>query len=200
VRGRSDRGSSPDSLRSVRLTACPASIPHPPIHIGGSVAQESSFDVVSQVDLMEVTNAVGQAQKEISQRFDFKGTAAAINPEGKDVLVLAADDESQLGRVYDVLAEKLARRKVPLKSLERGAIEPAAKGTVRQRVKIVSGLDSELAKEIAKFIRGLGVKVQPTIMGDHIRVAGKNKDDLQTVIAALREKDFPRALQFQNYR
>ena len=164
------------------------------------MAQESSFDVVSQVDLMEVTNAVQQAQKEISQRFDFKGTAAAVEPEGKDALVLAADDESQLGRVYDVLAEKLARRKVPLKALERGAIEPAAQGTVRQRVKIVSGLESELAKEIAKFIRGMGLKVQPTIMGDHIRVSGKKKDDLQAVMAALRNEDWPRALQFQNYR
>ena len=164
------------------------------------MAQESSFDIVSQVDLMEVTNAVHQAQKEIAQRFDFKGSAAGIEPEGKDALVLAADDEGQLQRVYDVLAEKLARRKVPLKSLERGPVEEAAKGTVRQRLRVVTGLESELAKEIAKFIRGLGLKVQPQIQGDQIRVTAKKKDDLQAVIAALREKDWPRALQFQNYR
>jgi hypothetical protein len=164
------------------------------------MAQESSFDVVSEVDLMEVTNAVQQAQKEISQRFDFKNTAAGIEPEGKEAIVLTADDEHQLGRVYDVLAEKLARRKVPLKSLERGVIEPAAKGTVRQRLKVVSGLEGDLAKDVAKFVRGLGLKVQPTIMGDHVRVAGKKKDDLQTVMGALRDKDWPRALQFKNYR
>lgn len=164
------------------------------------MAQESSFDIVSQVDLMEVSNALQQAAKEIGQRFDFKGTAAGIAAEGKEAIVLTADDESQLERVYDVLAEKLARRKVPLKALERAAVEPAAKGTVRQRVRVVSGLESELAKEIAKFIRGLGLRVQPTIQGDQVRVAGKKKDDLQAVMAALREKDWPRALQFQNYR
>jgi len=164
------------------------------------VAQESSFDVVSEVDLMEVTNAVQQAQKEIGQRFDFKNTAAGVNPEGKDAIVLTADEEGQLGRVYDVLSEKLARRKVPLKALERGAIEPAAKGTVQQRLKIVSGLEGDMAKEVAKFVRGMGLKVTPTIMGDHVRVSGKKKDDLQAVMQALREKDWPRALQFKNYR
>ena len=164
------------------------------------MAQESSFDVVSEVDLMEVSNAEQQASREIGQRFDFKGTAAGISPEGKDALVLTADDEHQLERVYDVLAEKLARRKVPLKSLERGKVEPAAKGTVRQRIAITSGLGGETAKEIAKFIRGLGLKVQPTIQGDQVRVSGKKKDDLQAVMAALGEKDWPRALQFRNYR
>ena len=164
------------------------------------MAQDNSFDVVSEVDLMEVTNALQQAQKEIGQRFDFRNTAAGAEPEGKEAIVLTADDEHQLERVYDVLAEKLARRKVSLKSFERGAVEPAAKGTVRQRLKIVSGLEGELAKEIAKFVRGLGLKVQPTIMGDHVRMSGKKKDDLQAVMAALREKDWPRALQFKNYR
>lgn len=164
------------------------------------MAQESSFDVVSEVDRMEVTNAVHQAQKEIEQRFDFKGSAAGISSEGQDALVLTADDESQLERVYDVLAEKLARRKVPLKSIERGPVEPAAKGTVRQRLRIVSGLEGELAKDIAKFIRGLGLKVQPMIQGDQVRVSGKKKDDLQAVMAALRDRDWPRALQFRNYR
>ncbi|MFN2432362.1 MAG: YajQ family cyclic di-GMP-binding protein [Gemmatimonadota bacterium] len=164
------------------------------------MAQDSSFDVVSEVDHMEVANAVQQAQKEISQRFDFKGTAAAVTPEGREAIVLAADDENQLQRVYDVLAEKLARRKVSLKALERGAVEPAAKGTVRQRLKVVSGLEGETAKDIAKFIRGLGLKVQPTIQGDQVRVTGKKKDDLQAVMAALRDREWPRALQFQNYR
>ncbi len=164
------------------------------------MAQESSFDIVSEVDLMEVTNAIQQAQKEIGQRFDFKNTAAGISAEGKEAVVLTADDESQLERVYDVLAEKLARRKVPLKALERGSVEPAAKGTVRQRLRIVSGLEGETAKDIAKFVRGLGLKVQPTIQGDQVRVSGKKKDDLQAVMAELKEKDWPRALQFRNYR
>ncbi|MBA2565690.1 MAG: YajQ family cyclic di-GMP-binding protein [Gemmatimonadetes bacterium] len=164
------------------------------------MAQDSSFDVVSQVDLMEVSNAVQQASKEIAQRFDFKGTSAGITAEGKEAIVLTADDENQLERVYDVLAEKLARRKVSLKSLERSTPEAAAKGTLRQRLKVVSGLEGETAKDIAKFIRGLGLKVQPTIMGDHLRVTGKKKDDLQAVMTALREKEWPRALQFENYR
>jgi len=164
------------------------------------MSQESSFDIVSEVDFMEVTNAVHQAQKEIGQRFDFKGSAASVELQGHDALVLTADDEHQLERVYDVLAEKLARRKVPLKSLDRGPVEPAARGTVRQRIGIVSGLETEMAKDIAKFIRGLGLKVQPTIQGEQVRVSGKKKDDLQAVIAALRERDWPRALQFTNYR
>ena len=164
------------------------------------MAQESSFDIVSEVDHMEIANALQQAAKEIGQRFDFKGTSAAVIEEGKDAIVLTADDEHQLERVYDVLAEKLARRKVPLKALERARIEPAAKGTVRQRIAVVSGLGGETAKEIAKFIRGLGLKVQPTIQGDQVRVSGKKKDDLQAVMAKLKEKDWPRALQFQNYR
>ncbi len=162
--------------------------------------QDSSFDIVSEVDLMEVQNAVRQAQKEVGQRFDFKNTAAGISGESKEEVVLTADDEGQLERVYDVLTDKLARRKVALKSLERGPVEPAAKSSVRQRLKVVSGLEGETAKEIAKFIRGMGLKVQPTIMGDHVRVTGKKKDDLQAVMAALREKDWPRALQFKNYR
>jgi uncharacterized protein YajQ (UPF0234 family) len=164
------------------------------------MAQEFSFDVVSEVDLMEVSNALHQAQKEISTRFDFKGTAAGAETEGNEAIVLTADDEHQLERVYDVLAEKLARRKVPLKALQRGTVEPAAKGTVRQRLTITTGLGTEVAKDIAKFIRGLGLRVQPTIQGDQVRVSGKKKDDLQTVMAALREKDWPRALQFTNYR
>ena len=164
------------------------------------MVQESSFDIVSEVDLMEVANALQQAQKEIGQRFDFKGTGAGITSEGRDSVGLTADDENQLERVYDVLAEKLARRKVPLKALERGKVEPAAKGTVRQRLRIVSGLEGETAKEIARFIRGLGLKVQPTIQGDQVRVSGKKKDDLQAVMSAVREKDWPRALQFRNYR
>lgn len=164
------------------------------------MAQESSFDIVSEVDFMEVSNAVHQAQKEIGQRFDFKGTAASITAEGQEAIVLSADDEYQLSRVYDVLAEKLARRQVPLKALQRGAVEPAAKATVRQRMAITTGLGGDVAKEIAKFIRGLGLKVQPAIQGEQVRVSGKKKDDLQAVMAALREKDWPRALQFRNYR
>jgi uncharacterized protein YajQ (UPF0234 family) len=143
------------------------------------MADDFSFDIVSEVDWMEVQNAVQQAIKEIGSRFDFKGTAAEIRHENKETIVLVGNDEHGLKSVRDVLDSKLVRRGVSLKSLEEGPIEPAAKATVRQT---------------------LTLKVQPTIQGDKVRVAGKKKDDLQAVMTAVKAKDWPRALQFQNYR
>ena len=164
------------------------------------MADDFSFDIISEVDWMEVQNAVQQAIKEIGSRFDFKGTPAEIRHENKETIVLVGNDEHGLKSVRDVLDSKLVRRGVSLKSLEEGPIEPAAKATVRQTLTLKSGLESELAKDVSKFIRGLGLKVQPTIQGDKVRVAGKKKDDLQAVMTAVKAKDWPRAIQFQNYR
>jgi uncharacterized protein YajQ (UPF0234 family) len=161
---------------------------------------DPSFDIVSEVNWMEVQNAVQQAVKEIATRFDFKGTAAEIRHDAQDTIVCVGDDESKLRAVKDVLFSKLVRRGVSLKALEEGAIEPAARATVRQALTLTSGLESELAKDVAKFVRGLGLKVQPTIQGDQVRVSGKKKDDLQAVMAAVKARDWPRALQFTNYR
>jgi len=163
------------------------------------VAAENSFDVVSDVSLMEVSNAVEQAMKEIRQRFDFKGSASDISLEGT-TLTLVSDDESKLSSVTDLLQTKLVKRGVSLKALEYGKIEPAAKGTVRQAVKIRKGIPSEKAKEIVKHLKSLGLRVQAQIQEDQVRVSGKNRDDLQAVIHALKERDFGVDLQFTNYR
>ena len=161
---------------------------------------DPSFDIVSEVNWMEVQNAVQQAVKEIATRFDFKGTAAEIRHESQETIVLVGDSEGHLRQVKDVLHAKLVKRGVSLKGIEEGPFEPAAKATVRQTLTLKSGLESEQAKDVAKFIRGLGLKVQPTIQGDQVRVSGKKKDDLQAVMAAVRAQDWPRALSFTNYR
>ena len=163
------------------------------------MAAENSFDVVSDVDLMEVSNAVQQAMKEIRQRFDFKGSVSDITLE-KETLNLHSDDESRLKAVIDILAGKLAKRKVSLKALEYGKIEPAAKGTVRQVVTIRKGIPSEKAKEIVKFIKSTGVRVQAQIQESQVRVSGKNRDDLQAIIQRVKGQDFGLDLQFTNYR
>ena len=163
------------------------------------MAAENSFDIVSDVDLMEVSNAVQQAMKEIRQRFDFKGSVSEITLE-KEILTLHSDDESRLKAVIDILQGKLVKRGVSLKALEYGKIEPSAKWTVRQTVTIRKGIPSEKAKEIVKFIKGTGLRVQASIQEDQVRVAGKNRDDLQQVIQALRGHDFGLDLQFTNYR
>jgi uncharacterized protein YajQ (UPF0234 family) len=163
------------------------------------VAQDNSFDVVSDVSLMEVSNAVQQAMKEIRQRFDFKGSASDITLEGS-ALTLISDDEAKLKSVIDVLQTKLVRRSVSLKALEYGKIEPAAKGTVRQVVTIRKGIPSEKAREIVKRVKSLGLRVQAQIQEDQVRVSGKNRDDLQAVIQALKGQDFGLDLQFTNYR
>jgi len=163
------------------------------------MAASNSFDVVSEVNMMEVSNAVQQAMKEIRQRFDFKGSVSDIRLEG-ETLTLDSDDESRLKAVIDVLTTKLVRRGVSLKALQYGKIEPATKGSVRQVVTIQKGIPMEKAKEIVKFIKGSGIRVQAQIQENQVRVNGKNRDDLQAVIGSLKAQDFGLDLQFTNYR
>jgi uncharacterized protein YajQ (UPF0234 family) len=163
------------------------------------MAGGNSFDVVSEVNMMEASNAVQQAMKEIRQRFDFKGSVSDIQLEG-DVLTLNSDDETRLKAVIDVLTTKLVKRGVSLKALQYGKIEPAAKGTVRQVVTIQKGIPTEKAKEIVKFIKGTGIRVQAAIQENQVRVSGKNRDDLQAIIGSLKGQDFGLDLQFTNYR
>lgn len=158
-----------------------------------------SFDIVSEVDTQEVRNAVDQAMREISQRFDFKGTDTSI-ALNDDAIDMASATEDRLKAAWQVLQEKAVKRNVPLKALQPGDVQPAAKGTVRQAVKVVTGLSDEKAKEISKFARQAVPKVQTQIQGAQVRVLGKNKDDLQAVIKAVKEHDFGVALQFTNYR
>ena len=163
------------------------------------MAQEFSFDVVSKTDLQEVTNAVQQAQKELAQRFDFKGSKSSIELSGEE-LVLVSDDEGKLVSVKDILETKLVKRKVSLKALDYGKVEPAASGTVRQRAKIVQGIETEKAKAIVKTIKDAKVKVQASIQSDQVRVVGRSKDDLQRAMTLVRETDYGIPLQFTNYR
>jgi len=163
------------------------------------MAQQNSFDIVSQVDNAEVANALNQTMKEVHQRFDFKGSKASVEQEDKD-LVLAAEDETKLRNMNDILQQKLVRRGVPLKALSYGKIEPAAGGTVRQRAAIQQGIPQDKAKEIVRFIKDSKVKVQAAIQGDVVRITGKDRDTLQDVIAKLKAKDFDINMQFTNYR
>ena len=163
------------------------------------MAGSNSFDVVSEVNMMETSNAVQQAMKEIRQRFDFKGSVSDITLEA-DMMTLLSDDESRLEAVIDVLTTKLVKRGVSLKALQYGKIEPAAKGTVRQVVTVQRGIPTEKAKEIVKFIKGTGIRVQASIQENQVRVSGKNRDDLQAVIGSLKAQDFGLDLQFTDYR
>lgn len=163
------------------------------------MAKESSFDIVSKVDLSEVTNTINIAEKEIANRYDFKGSKSQITLENEEI-VLVSDDEFKLKQLKDVLLNKLIRRKVAIKNLVYGKIEPASGGTVRQRAKIIQGIDKDNAKTINKIIKDMKLKVKTQIQDDQIRVTGKSKDDLQNVIAKLRETDSPIELQFINFR
>jgi uncharacterized protein YajQ (UPF0234 family) len=163
------------------------------------MAAENSFDVVSKIEMTEVTNAVTQATKEISQRFDFKGSKSSITEE-KDALVIISDDEYKLKSVIDILQGKLVKRGVPIKNLTYGKVEPAQGGTVRQRVTLQQGIPTDKAKEIVKAIKDAKLKVQASIQADQVRVSGKSRDDLQAVIALLKGKEFGIELQFTNYR
>jgi uncharacterized protein YajQ (UPF0234 family) len=159
----------------------------------------SSFDIVSEVDLAEVRNAVDQASREIVQRFDFKDTGTGVDLDN-DLIELRSSTEERLKAALDVVKEKCIRRKVSLKALHEGPVLPAAKGTYRQTVNVNSGISDEKSRDINKAIKGLGLKVQTQVQGDQIRVTAKIKDDLQTVIKQLKEKDFGIPLQFTNYR
>jgi uncharacterized protein YajQ (UPF0234 family) len=159
-----------------------------------------SFDVVSQVDMQEVRNALDQARREIANRFDFKGTDSSIDLT-EHQLELHSNTEQKLKALVQVLEEKLVRRQVPLKALAYGKVQEAAKGTVRQSVTLNVGISEDRARELNKFIKGLNMKgIQSQVQGDQLRVSGKKRDDLQAVIAALRGHDFDIPLQFVNYR
>jgi cyclic-di-GMP-binding protein len=159
-----------------------------------------TFDVVSEVDMQEVRNAVDQAQRELSTRFDFKGTDSSVALHEKEIELHSASEE-RLKAATQVLEEKLVRRKVSLKALAYGKVEEAAKGTARQKVALNVGISDEKAREIGKFIKGLSLKgVQHQVQGDQLRVSGKKRDDLQAAIAAMREHDFGVPLQFTNFR
>jgi uncharacterized protein YajQ (UPF0234 family) len=160
---------------------------------------QSSFDIVSEVDLQEVRNAVDQTSREIHQRFDFKNTGTSVELADQ-AIELNAGTEDRLKAAYQVLQEKMIRREVPLKALQPAEIQQAAKGTVRQTVRLVTGISDEKAKEISKFVRQHVPKIQTQIQGSQVRVMGKSKDDLQAAIRAVKEHDFGIALQFTNYR
>jgi uncharacterized protein YajQ (UPF0234 family) len=160
---------------------------------------ESSFDVVSTVDLQEVKNAIGQAMKEITTRFDLKGTSSTIDLQGEEILISTAD-EGKIKAVRDVLETRLVKRSVPLKALTFGDVEKALGGTARQKVSLQKGIPSDKAREIVKIIKGTKLKVQASIQGEQVRVSGKNRDDLQSVIRLLKDTDLGIDMQFTNYR
>jgi uncharacterized protein YajQ (UPF0234 family) len=161
-----------------------------------------TFDIVSQVDMQEVRNAVDQAQRELATRFDFKGTDSTVELHDKEKEVrLHSSTEDRLKAVVQVLEEKLVRRKVSLKALDYGKVEEAAKGTSRQTVTLKAGVSQDNARAINRWIKDKGPKgVQSQTQGDQIRVTAKKRDDLQSVIAGLREEDFGIPLQFENFR
>ncbi|WEY92431.1 YajQ family cyclic di-GMP-binding protein [Bacillus subtilis] len=163
------------------------------------MAKESSFDIVSKVELPEVQNAIQIALKEISTRYDFKGSKSDISLDKKE-LVLVSDDEFKLSQLKDVLVSKLIKRNVPTKNIEYGKVENASGGTVRQRAKLVQGIDKDNAKKINTIIKNSGLKVKSQVQDDQVRVTGKNKDDLQQIISAVRGADLPIDVQFINFR
>lgn len=163
------------------------------------MAKESSFDIVSKIDLPEVSNAINIALKEIQNRFDFKGSKSNIALE-KEELVLLSDDEFKLEQLKDVLISKLIKRGVATKNIQYQKIENATGGTVRQRAKLVQGIDKETAKKINMLIKNSGLKVKSQIQDDQIRVTAKSKDDLQSIITIIRGADLPIDTQFINYR
>ena len=160
---------------------------------------DSSFDIVSKVDMAELKNAVDQTMREIGTRFDFKNSVSDVQIEG-EVLKLHSDDEYRLKALIDVLQSKLMKRGISIKALDYGKIEPASKGTVRQEIKLKQGLDADTARKVSKLIKDSGKKVTSQIQGDQVRVTGKARDDLQAIIQLLKAADLPVDLQFVNYR
>ncbi len=161
---------------------------------------ENTFDIVSKIDLQEVSNAIQQALKEVHTRFDLKDAKADIKLEGKDAIIVTAVDDYKLKAVNDVFQQKLVKRGVPLKALTYGAVEPAAGATVRQKITMQQGIPIENAREIVKLIKDSKKKVQASIQGDTVRVSGKDRDSLQEIIALVRGRDFGIDMQFTNYR
>ena len=159
-----------------------------------------SFDIVSKVDLQEVSNAIQQALKEVHTRFDLKNSKSTIELEGKEAIVMHSEDEFKLKSVNDVLQQRLVKRGVPLKALTYGTVEPAAGSTVRQRISMQQGIPIEKAREIVKLIKNSKAKAQASIQGDLVRVSSKDRDTLQGIIAMVKGQDFGIDLQFTNYR
>src|SRR5258707_2333146 len=164
------------------------------------MAAENSFDIVSKVDLQEVSNAIQNALKEIHTRFDLKDSKSDIQLEGKEALVLSSVDEYKLKAVTDILQSKLVKRGVPIKALSYGAVEPAAGSSVRQKITMQQGIPIEKAREIVNVVKDSKKKVQAAIQGDTVRVSGKDRDALQEIIALLKGHDFGIDMQFTNYR
>jgi hypothetical protein len=160
----------------------------------------ASFDVVSEVDLQEVDNAVNQAQKEMGQRYDFKGSKSKLEWDKKGLITITADDDYKLTAVTDIMQNKLVKRAISLKSLDYGNIEEISGSLKKQVVTVKQGIEKEKAKEIVKLIKNMKIKVQAQIQEDKVRVTGKKLDDLQAVIAELKGKDLGLDLQFENMR
>lgn len=163
------------------------------------MAKENSFDVVSQVDMQEVDNAVNQAVKEMSTRFDFKGSKSSITIS-EEKLLITGDDEFKLKNVKDILEQKLVKRGISLQALVYGKPEKASGETVRQKVDLIQGIDRDKAREMTKMVKESKIKAQVTVQEDQLRVSAKNRDDLQSVIKLLQGHDFGLPLQFVNYR
>lgn len=164
------------------------------------MAGDNSFDVVSKVDVQEVKNAIDQATKEITTRFDLKNSKSTIALEGQDVVQLASEDEYTLKAIIDILQTKFVKRNVPLKNLEYEKIESAAGSSVRQKIKLKQGVSSEVAKKIVALVKDSKKKAQASIQGDTVRISAKDRDILQEIIALLKGKDLGLDLQFTNYR
>jgi hypothetical protein len=158
-----------------------------------------SFDIVSQVNSMEIENAVNQAKKELANRFDFKGSSAEIVLE-KSEIKLSAEDQFRIRALCEIVMGKLAKRQISLKSVEKADPDISPLGHARQVIKIKQGIEPVVAKQVAQFIRDTKLKITTQIQGEEVRVSGKSRDDLQSVIAAVSAHDFPVALQFQNFR
>jgi uncharacterized protein YajQ (UPF0234 family) len=162
-------------------------------------ATDSSFDIVSKVELPELDNALNQARKEIDNRFDFRGTGSRIESTHETVTVFSAD-EFHLSAMIDVMETRLIRREVPVEAVSWGPVQPGPKGTVKREAKVLQGIDADKAREINKFVKGVDKKVNVTVQKDQVRVSSKSKDSLQAVIKAVKEHDFDLPLQFTNYR
>ncbi len=159
----------------------------------------SSFDIVSEVDWQEVKNAVNMANKEIVNRYDFKGSHAKIE-ESDPLVVLCGDDAYKVGQMLDILQLKMARRAINLESLEKGEIRESPAGKAVQEIRVRQGIDTDLARKIVKLVKGQKLKVQAAIQGDQVRVTGKKRDDLQQTIALLKDQDLGLPLQYTNFR
>ena len=163
------------------------------------MAAENSFDIVCKVDMQEVTNALDQARREIDTRYDLKGSKNEVKLEKTDITLTVAD-EMKLKAVVDILQSKLHKRGIPLKALDYGKVEEASGGALRQKIAIQQGIPIEKAREIVRLIKDSKIKVQASIQEDQVRVSGKNRDDLQKIIAMVKDKDLGIGLQFTNYR